>query len=309
MLNSEAAAAPGVQTQGLEKRFGRQVALAGVDLRVPQGSTYLLAGTNGAGKSTLLRTLLNIEAPDQGAAIVLGLDTRANGPRVRARTGYVPETGEGVYRWIRVGSFLKHHARFYSSWDHDYARQLIDALDVRTESRFGALSKGQSRRVQIVAALAHRPLVLLLDELTDGLDPLAREEVLGLLATHLADTGCTTILSTHLVAEIETLVDHIGVLASGKLVVQSSTERLLQRLLRYHLDAPAGWSLPLSPGVAIVRQEAGLGSGVKLVAMGEEADVRAAIAASGPQLREVTRLSLAEAVPMLLKSEKPHAFT
>src|SRR4051794_876213 len=217
-----------VRTERLAKRFGREIALAGVDLAVPEGGVYLLAGTNGAGKSTLLRALLNIERPDGGAAFALGFDTRAHGPEVRARTGYVPETGEGTYRWMQAGRFLAQHAAFYPAWDEDYARHLIRLLEIRMDSRLGALSKGQARRVQIVAALAHRPPLLLLDELTDGLDPLAREEVLALLAAHLADTGCTAILSTHLVSEVETLVDHVGVLRAGKLVAQAPAERLTE---------------------------------------------------------------------------------
>jgi ABC-2 type transport system ATP-binding protein len=296
-----------VRTQGLAKSYGREIALAGVDMAVPQGGVYLLAGTNGAGKSTLLRALMNVERPDRGSATVLGLDTQANGPEVRARIGYVPETGEGTYGWMRSVRFMAHYASFYPNWDEAYARQLIRLLDVRTQSRIGTMSKGQARRVQIVAALAHRPPLLLLDELTDGLDPLAREEVLGLLASHLADTGATAILSTHLVAEVETLIDHVGVLRSGRLVAQGPTEHLLARLLRYQIDAPEHWQVPPDLAPKVLRREAGLGKGTRLIAAGEEAELVAAIAASGASLREVTRLTLAESVPILLQSEMTDA--
>src|SRR4051812_48221045 len=297
-----------VRTEGLVKRFGRETALAGVDLSVSEGAVYLLAGTNGAGKSTLLRTLLNIERPDGGAATILGLETATHGPEVRACTGYVPETGEGTYRWMRAGRFLAYHAGFQADWDEQYAQQLIRLLDVRMESRLGTLSKGQARRVQIIAALAHRPPVLLLDELTDGLDPLAREEVLGILASHLADTGATAILSTHLVAEVETLVDHVGVLRSGRLIAQAPVDRLLGGLRRYRLEAPDGWQPPAALGAALLRREAGLGQGPRLVAAGDEGALAAALAASGARVRETARLTLSEAVPILLQSEKSHAF-
>jgi ABC-2 type transport system ATP-binding protein len=297
-----------VRTEGLVKSFGREIALAGVDLSVPQGGVYLLAGTNGAGKSTLLRTLINVEQPDRGSATVLGLDTQASGPEVRARTGYVPETGEGVYGWMRAVRFLAHYGSFYPSWDEAYARQLIRRLDVRTQSRLSTMSKGEARRVQIVAALAHRPPLLLLDELTDGLDPLAREEVLGLLASHLADTGATAILSTHLVAEVETLIDHVGVLRSGRLVAQAPTEHLLGQLLRYQLDAPENWQAPPGLAAKVLRRETGLGRSTRLVAAGPEAELVAAIAGSGANVREVSRLTLAESVPILLQSEMTDAF-
>jgi len=297
-----------VRTEGLVKRFGRETALDGVDLAVPQGAVFLLSGTNGAGKSSLLRTLLNLDAPDRGSATVLGLDTWTKGAEIRARTGYVPETGGSGYRWMRAGHFLAHYARFYSSWDAQYAEQLVRTLDVRLDRRMGALSKGQARRVQIVAALAHRPALLLLDELTDGLDPLARDEVLSLLAAYFADTGCTAILSTHLVGEVETLIDHIGVLRAGKLVAQAPTERLFAGLQRYHLDAPEGWTPPEALAPFALRYELGPGRSAKMVAAGDEAAIASAIQASGAQLREVSRLSLAEAVPHLLRSEKTHAF-
>ena len=297
-----------VRTDGLIKRFGREAALDGVDLSVPAGAVYLLAGTNGAGKSTLLRTLLNLERPDGGAAAVLGLDSSASGPKVRANTGYVPETGEGTYGWMRAGRFLAYHAGFHPGWDEQYAQQLVRLLDVRLESRIGTLSKGQARRVQIVAALAYRPPLLLLDELTDGLDPLAREEVLGLFAAHLADTGATAILSTHLVAEVETLVDHVGVLRSGRLVAQAPAEQLLERLQRYELDAPEGWEPTGALQALVLRRESGPGKAERLVGAGREADVAAAVAESGASIRQASRLGLAEAIPILLQSEKKHDF-
>ena len=297
-----------VRTHRLVKRFGRETALDGVDLAVPEGGVYLLAGTNGAGKSTLLRTLLNVEQADVGTASVLGLDPNRHGPEVRAQTGYVPETGEGTYRWMRAGRFFAHLAAFYPSWDEGYASELVRLLDVRMESRLSTLSKGQARRVQIVAALAHRPALLLRDELTDGLDPLAREEVLSLLAAHLADTGCTAILSTHLVAEVETLIDHVGVLRSGRLVAQAPADRIAQGLLRYHVDAPEGWQPDQALAARLVRREAGLGRSPRLVAAGRETEIAAAIAASGAQVREVSRIALPEAVPILLQSETIHEF-
>jgi ABC-2 type transport system ATP-binding protein len=307
-MTDHGAPGPAVRTEGLAKSYGRETALDGVDLAVPEGGVYLLAGTNGAGKSTLLRTLLNVERPDRGAAFVLGFDSSLNGAEVRARTGYVPETGEGTYRWMRAGRFLALHSAFYPAWDEDYARHLVRLLEVRPDSRLGALSKGQARRVQIVAALAHRPPLLLLDELTDGLDPLAREEVLALLAEHLADTNATAILSTHLVGEVETLIDHVGVLRSGRLVAQAPAERLLGRLRRYHVDAAEAWSAPPELEALVLRRETGLGKSLRLVAAGDEAEIVAAIAASGARVREVSRLSLSEAVLILLQSERHHDF-
>ena len=201
-----------LEAEALTMRYRRTWGLRDCTFALPAGRIAALIGPNGAGKSTLLRTLLNVERADAGTVSVLGFDPERQGPEVRARTGYVPETGEGTYRWMRVDRFLAHQAAFYPGWDEGYAGELVRLLDVRIESRRRTLSKRHARRLQIVAALAHRPALLLLDELTDGLDPLAREEMLSLLASYLAHTGSTAILSTHLVAEVETLIDHVGVL-------------------------------------------------------------------------------------------------
>lgn len=307
-MNDRVMPAMAVRTHGLVKRYGRETALAGIDLAVPEGGVYLLAGTNGAGKSTLLRTLMNIERPDEGGASVMGHDTQAEGPKVRALTGYVPETGEGGYRWLTAGQFLSHVARFSRDWDVGYANELAGQLDVGLNKPMGNLSKGQARRVQIVAALAHRPRLLLLDELTDGLDPLVRESLLSLLAAHLADTGATAILSTHLVGESEALIDHIGVLRAGRLVAQAPVEAVLAKLHRYHLDAPAGWSPPGGIAAAVLRREVAIGKSGRLIMAGDPAELTQRLQQSGAGVRETTRLGLTEAVPVLLASEKHHDF-
>jgi ABC-2 type transport system ATP-binding protein len=294
-------------THDLRKLYGREKALDGVDLNVPQGSVYLLAGRNGAGKSTLLRLLLNLEQADGGRAEVLGLVPRQAGPAIRARTGYVPEGPEGAYRWMTAGRLFDHLARFYPNWDREYQASLARLFDVRLHRRLGDLSKGQLRAVQIVAALAHRPELLLLDELTDGLDPLMRDEVLGTLAGHLADTGCTAILSTHLVAEVERLADHVGVLRGGRLVAQEPVETVLARLGRYELAAPHGWSPPDALAPSILRKGPALGRSAELVIDAAPDSAAHALAASGAEVRGVSRLPLSEAVALLLRKGETDA--
>ena len=180
-----------VATHGLSKRYGSETALAGVDLRVPEGAVYILIGSNGAGKSTALKVLMNLERPDAGRAEVFGLDTASRGPEVRAQVGYVPEQHAPGYRWMTCGRLIQHVAAYYPAWDDAYADHLIAVFGVRLQRKVGSLSKGEARRLQLVLALAHRPPLLLLDEPTDGLDPVVRKRTLALLAEHLADTPTT----------------------------------------------------------------------------------------------------------------------
>ena len=289
-----------VRTEGLAKRYGRETALNGVDLQTPEGAVYVLAGANGAGKSTLLHTLLNLTRPDRGSVEVLGLDPTRQGPLVRANVGYVPETTVAGYRWMTIGRFLQHQAVYYRNWDEQYVAHLSRLLEIRPERKIGHLSKGQARRVQLLAALAHRPRLLLLDEPTDGLDPVARDEVLGVLSEHLADTGGSIIVSTHLVNELDRIADHVGVLRDGALVAQVSRERMHAMLRSYRAEGPDGWAGPADlPGVLLKRS--GAGRDVRWVVWGDEKAVVDSVNASGGVVRDVSPLRLDEAVVALLR--------
>jgi ABC-2 type transport system ATP-binding protein len=166
LQSADGEAAPAVMTRALSKRYGASAALQDIDLLVPSGAVYMLAGENGAGKSTLLRLLLNLERATGGEAEVLGLTPARHGARVRAQVGYVPERSDIGPRWMTVGGGFAEKAVYYPSWDADYAALLCRRLDVDLAQRMGRLPKGQARRVQIVSALAHRPPLLLLDEPT-----------------------------------------------------------------------------------------------------------------------------------------------
>src|SRR5688572_6673625 len=291
-----------VTTHALTKRFGGEVALDRVDLRVPEGSVYVLIGANGAGKSTVLKVLLNLERPDSGTAQVLGLDTALRGPDARAQVGYVPERHDPGYRWMTCGQLLRHVAVYYPSWDHAYADRLTAALELRLHRKISGLSKGDSRRLQLLLALAHRPPLLLLDEPTDGLDPTVRKRVLALLAEHLADTPTTVLVTTHHIHEIESLADYVGALRQGRLVAQMTREHLQRSVRRYRLELPDGWEPP--PGLQIASpRRARAAREVQWTVVGEQQDVTDRLSATGAHVREVTSLPLEEAALALLPDE------
>lgn len=288
-----------VDTRGLTKRFGDQVALNDVTLQVPTGAVYLLVGPNGAGKSTTLKVLLDLVRTEQGAAEVFGLNTRERAPEVRANIGYVPEFPTWGYGWMRVGRLLEHHALYYPTWDADYAAKLMQKFDLRTDRKMGVLSKGQARRVHLTMALAHRPPLLLLDEPTDGLDPFMRDETLGVLADHLAASPTTVVLSTHHVEEVEGLADHIGVLRNGELRAQMSRDDLNAGLRRYRVEVPDGWSGVASLNGTVLRRVAAPRE-VQWTVWGPEAEIVQMLTGSGGTVREVARLSLIDATLALL---------
>ena len=293
-----------VTTRGLCKRYGREAALDGVDLRVPDGAVYVLVGANGAGKSTTLKVLLNMERADAGTAEVFGLDTGRHGPEVRAQVGYVPERHDSGHRWMTCGRLLRHVSAFYPAWDHAYADHLTRVLELRTERRVGALSKGEARRLQLVLALAHRPPLLLLDEPTDGLDPVVRNRTLALLAEHLADSPTTVLISTHRIYEVESLADHVGVLRGGRLVAQMPRDELQRTVRRYRVEIPDGWEAPPELRVAGPRRTHA-GREAQWTLVGEERDVTARLDRAGAQVREVTSLRLEDAALAFLVEEAP----
>jgi ABC-type multidrug transport system ATPase subunit len=288
-----------VVTRGLTKRFGDQTALDDVALQVPVGAVYLLVGPNGAGKSTTLKVLLDLVRADQGAAEVFGLDARARAPEVRANIGYVPERPDWGYGWMRVGRLLEHHALYYPTWDAAYAAILAQKFELRLDRKMGVLSKGQARRVHLTMALAHRPPLLLLDEPTDGLDPLMRDETLGVLADHLAESETTVVISTHHVEEVERLADHVGVMRNGTLRAQMSREELHAGLRRYRIEVPEGWAGAASLNGAVLRRVTAPRE-VQWTVWGPEAEVVQKLSAAGGTVREVAPLSLLDATLALL---------
>lgn len=288
-----------VATHALSKLYGRATALRDVDLRVPAGAVYMLAGENGAGKSTLLRLLLNLERPTGGQIEVTGLAADRNGARVRARVGYVPEGFGMGPSWLTVGRWFAERAVYYPAWDAAYAAALSRRLDIDVSRRIGQLSKGQARRAQIVAALAHRPPLLLLDEPTDGLDPAARDTVLELISDHLSQTDCTILVSTHLIYELDALVDQVGVLSQGRLTAQTPRDALRESVKNYRIRGPEGWEPPSDiPGVLHRGQ---FGREHSWVIRGEETEVAARITASGGEVRDVASLTLHDAVVHLMR--------
>ncbi|MDB4915084.1 MAG: ABC-type multidrug transport system, ATPase component [Gemmatimonadetes bacterium] len=291
-----------VATHGLSRQYGSKVALDQVELRVPNGAVYVLVGVNGAGKSTLFKLLMNLERPNAGTAAVFGLDTARQGPEVRAQVGYVPERQDAPYRSMTCARLLRHVSAFYPDWDHAYADHLARALGVHLERRVGGLSKGETRRLQLVLALGYRPPLLLLDEPTDGLDPVVRRRALALLAEHLADAPTTVLISTHHIHELESLADHVGVLRDGCLVAQMSREELQRTVRSYHLEVPAGWEAPRELQATGLRRSSA-GRDLRCTFVGEEQEVSRRLIAAGASVRKVSTMALEDAALAFLPED------
>ncbi len=286
---------PVIRAKALTKRYGRLDALAGIDLEVPEGSMVLLVGPNGAGKTTLLRLILDLIPRTSGSLEVLGRDPRTRGSEVRAGTGFLSEAGGFPFDHMRVQDFLQFQARFRPTWDPAYARRLAELLDLRLTRKWKGLSKGEARRAQIVAALAHRPSLLLLDEATDGLDPVVREQTLGLLAEHIADTGATTVYCTHVIHEVQRLPDRLVALSGGRVRVDEAVDVLQRTVHRVRFRVDAASERALAAPRELVREEARAGASRQWILRGTREEILAWAAGAGIELDDLAAVSLADA--------------
>jgi ABC-2 type transport system ATP-binding protein len=204
-----------LQTDGLGKRYGSFWALRDCSLEIPAGSVTALVGPNGAGKTTLLHLAVGLTEPSAGEVRVLGHSPREDAVEVLPRIGFVAQE-HPLYRGFTIAETLRLGRELNPSWNDDAARARIDALGLPLRKKVGALSGGQRAQVALTLALAKEPDLLLLDEPVAALDPLARREFLQSVMEAVAETGMTVVLSSHLIADLERVCDHLVILAGGR---------------------------------------------------------------------------------------------
>jgi len=202
-----------ISTQGLGKRYGSKWALRDCTIEVPEGSVTALVGPNGAGKTTLLHLAVGLTRPSAGDVTVLGLSPRD--PALLARVGFVGQE-HPLHRGFTVAETLKLGRKLNPGWDDALAHERVRRLDPPLDRTVGRLSGGQRAQVALTVAVAKRPELLLLDEPVASLDPLARREFLNSLMEAVSETGLTVILSSHIVAELERVCDHLVILAQAR---------------------------------------------------------------------------------------------
>ncbi len=219
-----------VQTTDLSKRFERVQALDGATLSVPPGCTGLL-GPNGAGKSTLIKLLLGLLTPDRGEARVEGFDSTRQALAMRAIVGYMPEHESLPSDWM-AQDFVRYMAELHGLPSRVAIQRASDTLFHvgLGEERYraiGGFSTGMKQRVKLAQALVHDPRVMFLDEPTNGLDPAGRDEMLVLIDRIAHEMGINVILSSHLLADVERVADHVVILSTGRVVAQGALRALM----------------------------------------------------------------------------------
>lgn len=290
--SSGAPAAAVVETHALTKRWGTTVALEAVDIAVPPGITGLL-GANGAGKTTLLGLALGLHQPDSGRVTVMGEDVATAGPRVRARVGYAPEH-RILPDDMSAGDLVRHIAQLHGLPAGEASARASDALWLvgLGEERLrpiGTLSTGQRQRVKLAQAIAHDPDLVLLDEPTEGLDPMQRDQMLALIRRVGAEFGISILLSSHVLSEVEQTCDHAVILFEGRLVAAGPVAELTAggggTLLEVDGDREGVARRLRAAGIEVAEDEAGLLLGH--LDDGALDAIRDALAAAGAGLRRL----------------------
>jgi ABC-2 type transport system ATP-binding protein len=247
-----------IETDHLTKSFKGQPALQGLDLRVPEGSIFGFLGRNGAGKTTTIKSLMGLLRPDGGAARVFGIPV-ADADRsieIRRRIGFVTEDKE-LYPYMTVAQIICFTRPFFPKWRKDLEQRYLKMFELPPGRGITDLSKGMRSKLMLLLAIARGAELLILDEPTDGLDPAATEDVLRELVSIAATEGTTMFFSSHQLAEVELIADHIGIIDRGRMIVTGSLDdlkdqyRRLQVVFTETVEVPARWV----DGVEHVRQE------------------------------------------------------
>ncbi len=288
--------APLVEAIGLVKQFGERRALDAVDLRIGHGITGLL-GANGAGKTTLLRLLLGLTSVDGGSLSVFGHDPLHHGASVRARIGWSAEH-DALPGDVRAQDLVRHLAEIHGLPPRAALGRASDALNEvgLAEERFrpvGTMSTGQRQRVKLAMAIAHDPELVLLDEPTNGLDPVQRDDMLALVRRIGTEFGLDVIVSSHLLGEVERICDAVVILADGRVQASGRLDdlRTADHLLLVEVDGdPAPIAAALASRGFVVEATGPTTLAVTVDDGGTVFDaVRDVVAATGAGLRRLER--------------------
>lgn len=278
-----------IDLQGVGKRY-RFFALDNIDLHVPEGQIMGLIGPNGAGKSTTIRILMGLVHQDAGEVRVLGHGMPAEQVAAKWDIGFASEDMR-LYENMTLGWHMNFIQSIYPNWDADYAQVLLKRFGLRAEQKIKGLSHGQRTKSTLLLVLARRPKLLVLDEPTTGLDPVARHEILRELTEVMTDEGRTVLFSSHNTQDVEQISDQITFIDRGRIIDSMDKETYLERWRRLRIEVPYGIALPALPGIIDVKQDGRLAIAT---ANAFVPDLANAYESSGARVHSVETMTLEE---------------
>ena len=278
-----------IKLEGVGKKY-RYFTLDNIHLEVPPGQIMGLIGPNGAGKSTTIRILMGLVHQDRGEVHVLGHRMPAEQVAAKWDIGFASEDMR-LYDAMTLDWHMRLTRSIYPKWDEAYAQILLKRFGLRAEQKIKGLSHGQRVKSTLLLVLARHPRLLVLDEPTTGLDPVARHEILRELTAVMNDEGRSILFSSHNTQDVEQISDQITFIDRGRIIDSMDKEAYLDRWRRLRLEAPLGIELPALPGIISIRQ-----SGRLAVATANEfvPGIATAYENSGARIQRIENMTLEE---------------
>jgi ABC-2 type transport system ATP-binding protein len=280
-----------VDVTDLSRSFTQKKALDGVNFRATPGRVYGLVGSNGAGKTTLIKHMLGLLRATQGTVRVFGLDPVRDPVGVLGRIGYLSEERE-LPEWMSIEELMRYTQAYHPTWDAAYARELLGTFALDPRKKIKELSKGMRAQAGLIAAVAHRPALLILDEPSSGLDVVVRRDILDAVVRAVADDGRTVIFSSHLLDEVERMSDHVTLMHQGRVALSGVLDDVRREYQRSRVRFAEHFDRAPVIETALIIE--GGGRTWNVVHSGSLEQFRRAVAASGGEIVESRDATLEE---------------
>lgn len=278
-----------ISVKNVTKSFDEVKALDGLDMHVPRGAIYGLVGPNGAGKSTILRHITGIYRQDGGVILINGEPVFEN-PAIKGIISFIPDD---VFYFTQstIRDMMKFYRGIYPRFSPERYRQLIDTFSLNETTKMRSLSKGMQKQAAFVLAMSCCPELLVMDEPVDGLDPVMRRQVWGILMSDVAENGTTILVSSHNLRELEDVCDQVGIMNKGHMLLERSLSELQENVVKVQVALPDGAELP---GDLDIVNSSGAGKLRTLIIRGATQEISDRISACNPLFLDLLPLSLEE---------------
>ena len=279
-----------IEVKNVVKTFDGFRALDGTTVTVPQGAIYGLVGPNGAGKTTLLRHLTGVYRQDSGTLAVDGQDVWEN-PTVKTRIASIPDDWY-YFMQASIREMMNYYRGFYPQFSMERYEKLKTVFELDEKQSIRRMSKGMQKQAAFWLAMCCMPDYLILDEPVDGLDPVMRRQVWGLIMQDVAERGTTVLVSSHNLRELEDVCDHVSIMNKGKVLLERSLSELQDNTVKLQVVFPG--DTPNMPDGMTVLHESAVGRVHTIIFRGKQSDIENALAVYKPVFMEAVPLTLEE---------------
>ncbi|MGA8038138.1 MAG: ABC transporter ATP-binding protein [Candidatus Acidiferrales bacterium] len=289
-----------IRTWDLSKSYGETRAVNHLTLTVPRGSIYGFLGRNGAGKTCTIKMLLGLARPSSGSAHIFGMDTVLDRSAILRRTAFVSEK-KALYQSLTASEMVRFSRGFYPTWRQDAVERYANLFEIPMNKRFETLSNGNQTKLWLLLALCQGADLLVLDEPTTALDPITVDQLMRVLAEETLDRGTTVFFSSHQLEEVERIVEYVGFMEGGRLLLESRLDDIKSE---FRMITATGAPLPekLLPVVLSVEIDSDCR---RYVVTRDAENFAAALSQNGAAVVSVVPLSLREIFLRVVRKEQP----